>query len=363
MFVQLAFKKRLLRLRPSLVIASIFSLAVTLMIFVLWYTSDQVQQTFVAQVKLRQLVSARVVARGFDNFFNDRKPDIARLAELESIYNIEKEQGRELLAEAAQHLTEKDHLITSLVRLDSEGYVVWDAASERVSFEKSVFLGDRPYFLWARDESSSKEILVTSPFVAGSKGMRSLMVTPLFEQGEFDGLLFASIDINEMTRDYLVDFIPLGLGMEGMVVSRDGFIVGGTMDRSLVGEKLSNYNCMLEEKRAENLEKFRKNFLSGREGSLVHECLLFRDENGEPGEMLTSFSPTASPGVDWVVLISTPLENIGNHLRPSQTVVVVGVGVSAVMIIFGIGLSITWYRLSSRKARRFGLQHVKDKAK
>ena len=340
-------------------LACLFSLVVSLVVFIYWFSSRFWEENLFHQVERRQVVLARAGAIGLENFFKDRAAEIASLAKNPAVQRLEETIGHEALLETVTHLGDKDDLIRDVARIDKTGRVVWAAQVGNILVETgSVIVADRPYFLWARDEAIEGQVMVSEPLEArgGPNAGRLVVIlaTPVFNNGDFNGILTFNIETKGLLEKYLEPLIPSIVKTEAVVITTQGEIVGGTVER---GAGMHIRDGVGEDHYAE----FAKKVLSGREGTWVHECHFFLQDNNETETRISSYSPTVMPGFRWVVLISTPYEVIEELVRPLRLIEMVGFTIGIIGILTAMIIGIFLYRVTERRAFLSGYRQAKKK--
>lgn len=351
-----------LRFRLPVVVASFFSLSVTVLIFLLFYSEWFIHATLLDQIQARQLASARAIAQGIDWVMNDMRGELLWLAEDEDIQTNRSSRSQAELVRVMKHLAEKNEYVRAVVRLGPEGEIWWDVNAEGVTFPAESNLSDRDYFLWARDLAKPGDVFLTEPFVAGKKIIKGpvvLLVTPVFDGDEFNGLIFASIHTETLTRGTLGALLPRGLEAQGAVVSRQGMVIGSTVRADCAGQSISE--CLPEGVGEADPENFARTFLLPREGSLEHEYYFFADAAGQSRKMTTSFSSTTAPRVNWTVLVSSPVAEVNQYLRFTRLVLGIGMAISVAGLILAVAMVVPWQHAACRRAFVEGFREARKR--
>lgn len=204
-----------------------------------WVITERNEKVFVEHNLKRQQVIARVGAESIGNFFKLVAKSISLLPDNPLVYSFDKKTQEVLDEFCLEELFNAP--IAGVILVDKNGVIRF--SSERSGrLEEGIDMSDRDYFIWAR-KAKENEIFLGEPVISrlgASKGQFLVTITtPLFDKGEFNGIVTAGVLLSELTKTYLE---PLKTSADTQVylISSDGLFLHSPIPE-LVGENLFEY--------------------------------------------------------------------------------------------------------------------------
>lgn len=225
------------RLNLALAIAS--SIFIVFAAFIYIRSQDKTEMTLVEQTFRREQVIAKAGAKSIESFFELFGAQMATFSTRSAIatQNLEDAQiAMDLFVDKWQ-----DTAVGGIVLLGEDGKVLVNANRLKTP-ETGMDFSDRDYFVWAKD-AKPFEVFVSKSMVSrlgASKGKYIVVVaTPVLANGEFGGVLAASIILSELTDIYLT---PLKVSQESQVylLNQEGIILSSTISE-LPGKNFTQY--------------------------------------------------------------------------------------------------------------------------
>ena len=208
---------------------------------------------------------------------------------------------------------------------DVDGNIIFFSTSSGIS-KGTTSIANRDYFAWAK-EASEGETFLGEPVLTTEKVPIPEYViplaTPIYNNGEFLGVLAAAISLSDLSEKYL---LPLKL-----IESSEVFLLSdeGTLLHAPYGDLIgTNYNDFLEEMPflgSKNLAKLAKKELAKKEEGSVNVLFPTSPER-KLTPMLTAYSPVEHNDTYWMLALAIPLgEALGFIIPPfiNQIVVIV----------------------------------------
>ena len=232
----------------------------------------------------RELV-AYAGSQRMDDFFTRVWIDLKVLSRAEQAVGLSEEQTRKLFEEAVQRY--EGTPLLSLVRAEKDGSVSISVNRENVPIGLMNAV-DREYFIWAQEQKDNSDVYLSGPIIAkaGPATGKNIVViaVPVFREGEFDGIVFASIRLRHMLEKYVYS-ISTYLESTSLLLDDDGTVLIGSLPdgKDVIGVRMG-----------ENQKKEVSRFPFGKQGDVLGSQIV-RDDlptilNGENGWMLMNGS-------------------------------------------------------------------------
>lgn len=285
-------------------------------VFFYWQIGLSVQKMAEKQVMLQNRALVQAGAGFLNQFFRSVQNEFVILAQVNSVQKLEEEGTRKLFRVLAGNLFEANGFLTDVVRVDKEGISRIAVNVENDHADSGVSLADRDYFLWAKTGAKTGEVYFSQPMVGRGGLFKNqwgvVMATPVFDEGEFNGLIFLSVSIDNLIKKYI---LPLAYMDEVRVVlASQSRRVVASMVPAEIGINLEELFIQGDfQKIAADLSK------NSSAGSLIRWC--YTAEGGRE-KMITSYSPVAVGEQQWLFLVSVPYKSVIDNvsfLRLFQT--------------------------------------------
>lgn len=308
-------------------------------ILLFWQVAGRAEKATVERVKAQELTLARSGALAVSELFRERKANLLLLAEVEAIKAKREKEGRQAIRDLVDRL--EGQILASIVRVDKEGKSLWSDNPQHQKVREGVDLADRDYFLWAKEQKESGEVFVSQPVISRG-GMREgewivVMAAPVFYQERFDGLVFISFSLEDLTEKYV---IPLAFSpkVQSLIIGKDGIVVASTVPE-VRGQNLLG-RIQIEE---------------GKEGSLVHFSPFNEEER-----VISAYAPIKIGEQVWSLWIFVPYEEAMRFISPFRLNQIGGIVFVAVLILTLILVFIFGVRIAHKDAFLDGYARAKD---
>lgn len=317
---------------------------ITLGTLLYWVIGERTVASLSEQTLHRQQVIVRAGAKSIESFIELVSNSISLLSQRPDIYTLNEKAGGILESYISEWTNTP---VVGVALVDKNGAVQF-SQGKTGSGEKGIDVSDRDYYQWAKNAKEG-EIHIGEPILSRLGAPKSKFVftvaTPLFREGEFNGVLAAGILINELTKTY-IDPLKLSSDTRIYLIDDDGVFLRSPIE-SLVGE---NYIELLKETPFEGSEQviyeLTKAVSTRKESKLG--ITLPDERTGELTRFLISSSPVKLDGQFWTLAIASPLDEALKFYWPFQ------VSEIAVLLLF-ISMTIVFSALliySVRETKR-----------
>lgn len=254
-----------------------------------WVFFALAQQASIAAAQDRLTVKTRATAKSLEAVFSLLRTELITLAAYPEIATADIPESRKLLNLA---VSSADHPALKQIALTSKtGTLLILANKEGNTRDEGMSLVDRSYYQWAKTARPGA-FFVSEPLVpkAGiNRGKQSLVAaTPVFLNGQFNGVLHASISIEDLTINYLNALkTPSEKTIASYVIDEHGVAIASPFT-DLIGVNVRSY---ARDKRWPGYETYLSMvdaMTSGREGSRVYA---FMGSDGVTKRWINAFSP------------------------------------------------------------------------
>jgi hypothetical protein len=324
----------------------------------------------VERVKTQVLIQARSQALSIAEFFKDKQVSLLLLAESEPVKRMEEIEGRKALKVYVDNLYQKSGSVADVVRVDKSGVIVWNINIRENREGEGNLIADREYFVWAKEQKEPGEVFINTPVIArgglfkGNWG--AVMATPVFYQGTFNGIVFVSFSVEDLTKKYIT---PMAFSPEtnSLIISQDGTIVASN-DTNLVGRNAIELVQQKEWKGREEMTILLKSSLEGKEEAVVHPCFRYGGFDN-PEKAISAYSPMRVNGNLWSMWISVPYEEAIKFAWPIKlgqaqgfTVGAIGGLILVLFFVFGVRIAQRDAFVDGFRDGRDGVKKLKKKS-
>lgn len=298
----------------------------------------------------REQVIVRSGAASIQSFLTLLADSISSVGRNELVTFSDLARTKRILA----HLVEgyKSTPINGVILVDEKGKVLLNPNIKGEGPISSELLSDRDYFIWSKDAKEG-EIFFGSPVVSrlgASKGRMIVPVAaPIIREGKFQGILVASVVIDDLTSQYLDD-LRISEKSEVYLIKQDGTIIYSDRFTDPVGkniiEILKNNTFLGSRLLLDKVDQFLKGKNEGKEiiayPSLENQTVFSR--------RLVAYSPI-NLGRDqyWYLAISTPIKDALVFMAPFYT--------REILLVILIFLSVSIYISYFARSKGFNEGH------
>ena len=311
-----------------------------------WFSGWQTDQLIIERLENQELSMARSAALSINQSLRARKKELVLLSELEPIQANKEKEGMKILEILAQELKEEGAQVGNIIRVDKEGMTLWGINVELERQDENaigVNVGDQDCFLWAKEKGEKGKIFINEPIVVQGgylKGKRVVsMITPVYYQGKFDGIVSITFPIDELAKKY-IEPISLSPQTYFTILSEEGVVITSTFEE-LIGKNILQIQA--EENWPKASQLLVERALQGEEGTSYHSYINLL--TGKPSEAVSAYSPIRINGSFWSLWVSIPYERVKELVLPfkqNQTfaLVIVLSGSLALAIIYVLGIRV-----------------------
>lgn len=328
-------------------------------VFLFWKVAERAEKAIVERIEAQELTLARSGALSITEFFQERKTELLLLAEVEAVKAGREKEGREVLANLVGQL-EKGPL-ADVVRVNREGKALWVSNVENNREGEGVSLADRDYFIWAEEQKEPGEVFISEPIIArgGIKkgGWVVVVATPVFYQNSFNGLVFISFPVDDLTEKYIT---PLAFSSrtKALIITREGTVIGSNVPEA-AGENVLTYPQQEDWQGREEYLDMAREALTGKEGSQAHLYHLFAPYNRQV-KLITAYTSVKINSQAWSLWISTPYEEAMRFFSPFRLNQIGGIIFVSVLVLILILTLIFGVRIAHKDAFLDGYAQAKD---
>lgn len=310
-------------------------------IFIYWMSEKRGEAVWADRVKNRALIVARAGAMSISSFLSHRGDKLLIMADVPAIQEEWEEEGRAYLQKMVDQL--QDYPLTSIVRVNKEGIVIWSENKYHQSAEEFINVSDRNYFLWAKTQGKPGEIYLGEPIIARtgpSKGEEIIvMATPIFNKGVFNGLLFISAPLDELTTKFVAPLLESSPDARVMIIAGNGNTIAST-DQDYLGKDV---NSLFERDEGRMLETFGE-----KEGVAVGR--FFQNPDDSWTKDIVGYAPILRKGGNWSLWVVLPYSDALDLFWPTKINIM-----TLYLLIFAGGLIVcTAFVLGLRVAQTEG---------
>lgn len=305
-------------------------------ILLFWTDSSLVEQAVVKATQQKLLVLSRTSARSAERMLSLLKVELAILERKEEIKNQDIAQVRKLLTEVLASVNLPIAHQWGLISKDGILLAIVNKEGKRESEGKSLV--DREYFQWAK-KAKEGEFFLSEPIVdqtGANKGEWVIVLaTPIIKKdGSFNGGLFASIRLDDLTTGY-IDTLKISPATVGYVISKDGVVLSSQF-KDLIGINIKEYAQREKWQGYETYLETVEQMVQGEEGADIY---YFADKDKKVGKWISSFAPIRINGNTIIMATAVPFEwtdDLVADFLKNQTIWLV------FLIVMGIVIAFFW---------------------
>lgn len=295
-----------------------------------------VEQATTKATQQKLLVLARAGARMTEVMLSMFKVELAILSRKEEIKNQNTVETRKLLENVI--LSVNPLVVHQFGLISKDGVLLVIANKEGKKEDEGNFLGDRDYFLWAKDAKEG-EFFISEPRIE-KLGVNQgdwvvVLATPVVKNdGSFNGCLFAPIHLEDLTVNYM-DSLKTSLTTVGFVLNKEGVVLSSRF-KDLVGVDIREFVQREKWQGYETYLSFINQMVQGEEGSSVYD---FPNTDKKVEKWISSYSPIRIDGSTLMFVTAIPFTwtySLVADFYKAQTVWL------AFIIIIGIAISFFW---------------------
>lgn len=280
------------------------------------------------QVMIRQQVVARAEAENIKLYFQKIGTSVAVLSRLSSITKRNKVTEHDMDVYIEQRSA--DGLIAGLILTDKNGVVQYNSNIINTR-DVGTSVHDRDYFIWARDQGKDSEYFFSKPYISrigASKGQQVIVVaSPVYNKGEFDGVLAASVKLTPLVERFF-GLLKSSSGTETLLIDNQGVLLYSSKSPEAVGKQFSEYFSDNQDMRG----LFKDVINTSKEGKV------------KINTHLVTYSRLTLGSQDWLLLITLPVEEVKAIITPFYIrLLAIFVLTSFTILLFGV--------LASRKSK------------
>jgi len=317
------------------------------------------ERMMVERVKAQEFTLARSGALSIAEFFKERKTELLLLAQVEAIRAGREKEAREAMQILVNHLEEG--CLGDIVVVSREGKALWVTNVTDNRRGEGVSLADRDYFVWAKKQKEPGKVFISEPLIARGgikKGEWSVvMAAPVFWKKHFNGLVFISFPLGDLTKKYVDPLVSLP-ATKLLIVSQDGTVVTATIEETIGENVLKHAQQEDWEGRKEYLGMIKK-ALAGEEGSLVHYYYLFAPYNKRL-KIITAYTPIKIDNQIWSLWVSVPYSDVIKLVLPFRANQIGGVIFGLVLVMALVLVFVFGVRVAQRDGFMDGYMQARD---
>lgn len=316
----------------QMLLSILLMIIATVGVLLFWNATKNAEQVLLEKTKLRQSILANAGSQEIENFFDARKVKLHYLANLEEIKTENEVKGRKALKDFIDQV--KDKPLTSLVRIDKNGKVLWSENKMHQKVEEGIDASDRSYFQWAKKQTEEGSVILSEPVVARTglaKGsLVIVMATPVFYKGQFNGVLTMVISTNELTEKFIGP-LTVSPDSQQFILEKNGHVIAS-----------HTYPYASEEISTEPFENQNR--------SLVMDLTV----NGQKQKRIVGYAPIEIDQNYWYLLVTVPYKEVFDQLNPFSQIQNQGLVLLAIAIIVIILFDVLIMRIAERQGYRNG---------
>ncbi len=272
----------------KLTILVIAALLIVVVAYIGHATNREVEELVHQQFNEQQLLLTRQSAAGIESFLDEKIILVEMLAAEVADESPENMTGHFML------LYQKSGGFSSIGFVNSDGVIASGYPIEDTAIGLDLYATHRNApFDRAR---SSGETYTTTPMLLVQGVVGSNIGVPVYTDGEFKGVVFATIEISTLSERYLASVLPEGRGYIYLITKSGRSLYDGE-HKEIVGKKYIGYFCDNNSSYADILREQ----MHGMEGAGYY----FDETTGE--QRIVSYTPVFWRDYIWSVATSVPV--------------------------------------------------------
>ena len=337
-----AFFRALTLRRYKILICAVTLVAIAAGFVTSWVFFLLAEQAGVTAAQDRLMVKTRATAKSLESAFLLIRSELVTITLYPEIETNNIPEARKLLTRA---VTAADHPALKQLSLTSRaGTLLVLANKEGDTRDEGTSLVDRSYYQWAKTAKPGA-FFVSEPLIprAGiNRGKQSLVAaTPVFLNGQFNGVLHASISVEDLTINYLNTLnVPSEKSTASYVIDQKGIAIA-TPFTDLIGIDTRAYARQKQWPGYETYLSMVDAMTSGKEGSRVYA---FMGSDGVAKRWINAFSPVFAGNAAFFSIASAVpyaeaeglVTNIYTIRLVSLAITILFAAVGVCILIFGV---------------------------
>lgn len=325
----------------QLFLGFILVILITIGVLLFWNATKTTEQVLLEKTKLRQSIIANAGSQEIENFFDAQKVKLNYLASLEEVKAAEEVKGRKAIKDFIDQV--KDKPLSSIVRIDKNGKVLWSENKQHQKVEEGVDASDRSYFQWAKNQTEEGSVILSEPVVARTGLVKGslviVMATPVFYKGQFDGALTMVISTNELTERF-IEPLTVSPNSQQLILAKNGQVI-------------ASHNC------SQLLETLSTKPFENQNRSLVMDFMF----NGQSQKRIVGYAPIEVDQNYWYLLVTVPYREVIDQLNPFSQIQNQGLILLAIALIVIILFDVLIMRIAERQGYRKGYSSCLNESK
>ena len=274
-----------------------------------------VDSTTTQQVLRREQALARAEASNIMTFFQMFGNSIAVFAQLAST----EDRNANLVRNMDEFVDQwrDSGLIGGILLTDKEGVVQFNS-NVLGTRDLGTSLSDRDYFIWAEEQSKEGEYFVGQPVVsrvgASKDKVVAVIVSPVYKNEIFTGVLAASVQVKPLTEQYF-GLLRISDATRIYLINESGEILFNSFDEKTLG--LNVFEPAPDRPFWGNhdlIDNFKSAISTSQEGRMRASYL--NTISGNMEEHLVAYSPVLLGSQNWLLIMASPAKNVTNVTTP-----------------------------------------------
>lgn len=292
------------------------------------------QTSIIDQFMAREQVLARSEASNLHAFFDVFGESLAVLGQAGSIRSRNEATIRDMDVFTQQW--KKTQFIGGILLTGPKGTVRFNS-NVLSTHDTGAIIADRDYFTWARDEATVGAVFVGKPVISrlgASRGQTIIPVaTPVYDKGQFQGVLATSVELQPLTQHYL-GLMNVSPSTEVYLLDTQGTFLYASPDDSVLGtnalEQLQQHSFLGSQPILDHLQAA---LAHPQEGKI--QAGYFNQNANGLGIRLLVYTPVSVGNQTWLLVMAAPIQE-ALALVPTlywQSAAVFGLGVLLILIL------------------------------
>lgn len=298
------------------------AIAAILAIFFYFFIGTEARSSVSSQILAEQKVINRAEANNISSFFTSLGNSITILANVDSVKkaDVTKEPDIDIFVKNTA-----PGILGGVILTDSEGNVIYNSNTIGTN-DSGISVGDRDYFLWAKEQTDEGKYFVGKPVISrlgASEGQNIVVVaSPVFNGSVFKGLVGTSVELQSLTQRYL-ELMKVSDMTDVYLTDETGQILYSNFDPGTVGSNIVGISP--EFKNAVGINK---------EGSFSASYSDSNNDNSATHDVV--YSPVNVGSQKWTLIMASPVGDIwGTNIPMYIRVIVFLVFTLVSMFFFG----------------------------
>ncbi len=323
-----------------------------------YFLEDQSKTSLKEQTLLREQVITRSGAKSIESFLKLAGNSIVLLAKDRHLIDISIDERTQ---------TDLDDFIsdwetTPIIGIslsDKDGIIqLISGRAEAVEPETSV--ADRDYFVWAKSAKKG-EVFVGEPILPrGISDPQFILplATPVYQDGEFAGVLGAAVLLPELTKTYL-EPLHISQGTQVYLASLNGVILHSPYPK-LIGVDIINHLQKNPFPGSEAVVKMVEERLHKAEEGMVELAWPNLNNRTDFTTYLLAYSPVRFDSQAWLLAVATPVEDTLAFYEPYRILKTVSFFIVLLSVVFFSAFIVLAIRITQKNAFWDGFNHGKN---